>query len=223
MVEDKNEIMRDGNINYRHVEGSKVIYKPWLGDLFSFMYDSIMEKSVFPKKFEASIKKHSDFLSKEYSGIHNSRVLELGTGSGNISELLPPDNEYAGIDISPGLLKKAYLNLINAGFSSPELFICSAINLPFQEDYFDFCLCNLSLNFFPHVPTAVKEVKKTLKPGGTFICSVPVPERNRKGSIIRGELHSEKELEEILSVNGFEFTSYGFTNGALLYFRAIKS
>jgi hypothetical protein len=26
-------------------------FKPWLGDAFSFLYDFIMENSIFPKKF----------------------------------------------------------------------------------------------------------------------------------------------------------------------------
>jgi len=45
---------------------------------------------------------------KEFENIHNTDIIELATGSGTISEFLPNDNNYFGIDISNGLLKKAY-------------------------------------------------------------------------------------------------------------------
>jgi hypothetical protein len=62
--------------------------------------------------------------------------------------------------------------------------------------------------------------KRVAAPGAIFICSVPVPERNRLQSTIRGTLYSEKELEVICQENGFIFESIPAENGALLYFRA---
>jgi hypothetical protein len=47
------EIKKIKGINYIYHNGKKIRYKPWLGDLLSFLYDPIMEKSVFPKKFES--------------------------------------------------------------------------------------------------------------------------------------------------------------------------
>lgn len=66
------DIVKKNGIYYLYKNGKKIKDKPWLGDLFSFLYDSIMAKSVFPKKFDASIKEHTQFLKKEYSGVHNS-------------------------------------------------------------------------------------------------------------------------------------------------------
>ena len=37
-------------------------YTPWLGDVFSIFYDSIMRRSVFPGKFGADIQKHYRIL-----------------------------------------------------------------------------------------------------------------------------------------------------------------
>jgi len=181
-----------------------------------------MEKSVFPKKFASSLEEHNKFMINELKEIHNKSVLELGTGSGNLSQLFPNDNEYVGVDISEGLLKIAYKKFRNADFKNFELFLCRAEDLPFQDKYFDVCLCNLSLNFFSDIEKVVKEINRTLKDGGFFICSVPVPERNKKKSIIRGTLYSENELKTILENNGFNYSSYNFVNGALLYFKAIK-
>jgi hypothetical protein len=64
-------------------------------------------------------------------------------------------------------------------------------------------------------------VKRVLKDNGIFICSVPVPEKNKKQSVIRGNLLTENEIKELFERNGFEYTSYEFINGALLYFKGI--
>jgi len=216
------EIVKRNGINYLHMNGRKIKHKPWLGDLFSFLYDSIMSKSIFPKKLDASIEKHTLFLKNEFSSVHNSNVLELATGSGNLSEILPCDNSYTGIDISEGLLRIAYKKFTKAGFKNPKLFVCSAEELPFQDMLYDICICNISLNFFSDLDSVIKEVKRVLKNQGIFICSVPVPERNKKQSVIRGELYPENELKKLFEMKGFRFTPYEFMNGALLYFKVIS-
>ena len=222
MVMIKNEIVtvEKQGINYLIKNGSKEKFKPWLGDIFSFLYDSIMSKSVFPKKLEASIEKHTLFLKNEYVNIHNCNVLELGTGSGNLTQILPRDNRYTGIDISRGLLRIAYKKFKKAGFKNPKLFLCSSEELPFEDMFYNICICNLSLNFFGDLDNVVKEIKRVLKKQGVFICSVPLSERKQNKDIIRGKLYSENELKEIFEKNGFLFTPLDFNNGALFYFKA---
>jgi len=222
MLKEGIEVRIEKGINYIYSNGERIKYTHWLGDLFSFLYDSIMKKSVFPKKFEASIGIHNNFLKDELKDFHNKNIIELATGSGNLSDFLPPDNNYSGIDISNGLLKIAYRKFFEKGFNDFKLFLCSANDLPFQDNYFDVCICNLSLNFFNDIKKIIEEIKRVLKNNGLFICSVPVPERNKKKSVIRGNLYSEKELKGIFENKDFIFYSYDSRNGALLYFKAIK-
>ncbi len=82
-------------------------------------------------------------------------------------------------------------------------------------------ICNLSLNFFGDLNRVIEEIKRVLRNRGAFICSIPVPERNLKGSTIHGKLFSENQLKELFAMNGFRFTAYNLKNGALLYFRAV--
>jgi protein-L-isoaspartate O-methyltransferase len=56
-----------------------------------------------------------------------------------------------------------------------------------------------------------------------YECSTPVPERNKRDSIIRGTLHSQSELKQSLEDRGFIFEPHPTENGAVLYFRARKS
>ncbi len=71
-------------------------FKPWIGDSFSFLYDLIMRRSVFPKKLGADMSKHYEILSQEVNDIHGKRVLELATGSGSATNFLRTDNQYNG-------------------------------------------------------------------------------------------------------------------------------
>ena len=75
--------------------------------------------------------KHYKILSNELKGVHEKRVLELSTGSGGAVTFLSNDNQYAGADISPGLLRKAVKNFRNAGFKNAEFYVTSADDLPF--------------------------------------------------------------------------------------------
>jgi len=219
MTGNHQEIIEYKGIFYLQENGKKVKFKPWLGDLFSFLYDPIMEKSIFPKKFQASMETHIQFLQNQYSDFHDKSVLELAVGSGSTSELLPADNSYTGIDISEGLLKKARKKFLEAGFQNFQLYLCGAEEIPLKENIFEVCICNLSLNFFPDLGKVIQEMKRLLKQQGVFICSVPVPERNHKKSVIRGNLYTEKELKELLEKYSFQYKSFEIQNGALLYFQ----
>lgn len=181
------QILRKQNLSHVMKRGNQVkCFKPWLGDAFSFLYDSIMSRSIFPKKFGADMEKHYELLSQELEGVHDKSVLELATGSGSAVHFLANDNRYTGSDISPGLLKRAVKKFNTAGFKEAEFYVTSADDLPFSDEQFDVCLCIASFNFFDHHEQVVKEINRVLHPGGTFLCSVPVPERNIKNSTIRG-------------------------------------
>jgi ubiquinone/menaquinone biosynthesis C-methylase UbiE len=202
-------------------ENSVKLFKPWLGDCFSFLYDFIMKSSIFPKKFAADMSKHYEILSQELQGVHGKRVLELAAGSGSAVNFLENDNQYTGTDISPGLLRKAVKHFKIAGFEEARFYVLSADDLPFDANIFDICLCILSLNFFNDIKKVFQEIKRVLVPRGIFVCVVPVPERNSLQSKIRGTMYSEDELGKICQEHGFEFESMPDMNGTLLYFRAI--
>jgi ubiquinone/menaquinone biosynthesis C-methylase UbiE len=154
-------------------------------------------------------------------GIRQSNILEIATGSGSAAYFLKRDNNYVGVDISPGLLRRAYSRLRKSGFETVELFVGSADDLPFPDQQFDFAICHLSLNFFNDLEQFIKELKRVLKQRAVFYCSVPIPERKPAESTIHGNLRSENELKSIFESSGFKFTSQPHMNGALLYFSAV--
>lgn len=196
-------------------------FKPWLGDSFSFLYDRIMEYSIFPKKFTGSISKHFDILKNELQYIHNKNIIEVATGSGDSAQYLNINNRYIGTDISSGLLKIASKRFETIGFKEAEFYITDACELPFEENHFDLALCNLSLNFFEDIEIFIAELKRILTSNGVFYCSIPVKNRLKKGTKIRGNIYFEDELKSFFISNKFVFTVLGYQNGAVLYFKAI--
>ena len=134
---------------------------------------------------------------------------------------MPNDNHYTGTDISPGLLKKALNNFSNAGFKKANFYVTNANDLPFDDNLFDIVLCILFLNFFDDINNVFQEVKRVAAPAAVLICSVPVPERKKVQSTIRGNLYSEEELERMCRETGLVYEAIPSENGALLYFRAI--
>ena len=93
MLKNGIKVINKKGLNYIVEEGGRVLkFKPWLGDAFSFLYDFIMEKSIFPKKFGGDLKQHYEILRKELQGVHGKRILELATGSGSAVNFLANDN-----------------------------------------------------------------------------------------------------------------------------------
>lgn len=220
LLKDINVIQKD-SLYYFVQDGKKNKRKPWLGDLFSPLYDRIMEKNVYPKKLNADRREHLKILQHELGPIRHGCILELGTGTGDAVPFLSSENEYTGIDVSPGLLKQAHRRLLAAGFTNFELYVTSAAFLPFQDEQFDACLCFLSLNFFPDVERLIQDLKRLLVPKGVFLCCVPVPERHETKATIHGTLYSEKDLKAKFAKYGFQFQSLPYKNGSLLYFKAL--
>ncbi|MEE4176959.1 MAG: class I SAM-dependent methyltransferase [Bacteroides sp.] len=215
------KVVRKNDLYYELDSNNRVrIRKPWLGDIFSAFYDRIMERNIFPKKFNGSIHKHFELLKNEFNTIHGRQIIEFATGSGNAVEFLNNDNVYTGIDVSAGLLRIARKKLILSGFKEPEFYVSDASDTPFAEDCFDMAICNLSLNFFRDIDAFISELQRVLKPGGTFYCSTPIPEKKKPGVKIRGTLFSAEELENKFQRQGFDFQKLPYENGSLLYFIA---
>ena len=224
MLKEIVEVIHRKGINYiREGNVIKGYQRWWLGDIFNSVYDLLMEKTVFPKKFSGDISFHYQILKEELKDVHQKSVLELATGSGNAVYFLNNDNHYIGTDISPGLLKRAARRFRKYDFKDSEFYLVSADDLPFCEKVFDVCTCHLSFNFFPDLKKVIKEISRVIKNDGLFLGSVPVPERKYTQTIIRGHLYTESEIKNFFEKEGWQFYTLPAENGCLLYFKAIKS
>jgi SAM-dependent methyltransferase len=221
MIKDSVKITRKNGINFLLDNNNRQIKnKPWLGDLFSFLYDRIMEKSVFPKKFNASFEEHYKILGEIFENVSDKVIIEFAAGSGDAVRFLNRGNIYAGVDISSGLLRLAKKKFDQYGFKIFELYSADACETPFQSNTFDIAICNLSLNFFHNVDNFISELQRILKQNGILYCSVPIPERKKSKATIHGRLYKLDDLKKMFENKNFSFAPLPYENGALLYFKA---
>jgi len=213
-------ILKKGLIYQLDEKGRIKRQKPWLGDLFAFVYDSAMANNVFPKKFGASMEKHYEILRSLFRGVTDKAIVELAAGNGDAVRFLEKENRYTGVDISAGLLRQAGKKCEAFGFRECTLYVADAASTPLADQSFDIAICNLSMNFFADCEAFIREVRRILKGNGVFYASVPVPERKTTKSVIHGTLFTEAELKEKFTRHHFTFEPLPHHNGALLYFTA---
>jgi glycosyltransferase involved in cell wall biosynthesis/SAM-dependent methyltransferase len=99
-------------------------------------------------------------------------VLDLGSGEGYGADILAAvAQETTGVDVSPETVEWA-----NQKYKRSNLkFICgSATNVPIPgESIFDLVVCFEMIEHIADQEALLREVKRLLKPGGTFILSTP--------------------------------------------------
>lgn len=100
-----------------------------------------------------------------------ARVLEIGLGFGTLGALIASRGaEYHGVDIAenPVLLMRERLRM--AGNGDPARVIQgSALDLPYDDETFDYVYSIGCLHHTGDIPLAVTQVHRVLKPGGKAI------------------------------------------------------
>ena len=101
-------------------------------------------------------------------------VLELGCGNGALwtenRSQIPEQIQITLSDISEGMLRDARRNI---GLKDPRFsFLCfDCHQMPLPDRSFDLVIANHLLFYCENIPQVCEEVRRILKPGGTFLCS----------------------------------------------------
>jgi tRNA (uracil-5-)-methyltransferase TRM9 len=135
---------------------------------------SILEKTkenynLIAKEFSATRKEIWEELKFLFEDLkEREKVLDLGCGNGRWYKIFKEKKvDYFGIDNSEKLIEIAKEN-----FPEAKFFVGDALNLPFQDDFFDKVY---SIALLHHIPSedfrirVLKEAKRVLKPGGILI------------------------------------------------------
>ncbi len=97
-------------------------------------------------------------------------LLDLGTGTGRMLELLHPLYSRAvGIDASPSMLAVARANLDRAGIANVQVRLGDIYNLPLGRDSFDVVTVHQVLHFLDDPERALAEAARVLRPGGRLL------------------------------------------------------
>ncbi len=102
------------------------------------------------------------------AGEAHGRVLEIGAGTGANFGYYPPDAQVLATEPDPFMLERARKKLAGLASTNIELRQASADNLPFDDTSFDHIVSTLVLCSVPDQTNALVELRRVLKPGGTF-------------------------------------------------------
>src|SRR5260370_13325679 len=98
------------------------------------------------------------------------RLLDIGTGTGRLLEVLAPRVERAvGIDQSREMLALARANLARAGIDNAEIRQADRYALPFEADSFDVVTIHHVLHYADDPAAALAEAARVVRPGGVVL------------------------------------------------------
>jgi SAM-dependent methyltransferase len=119
-----------------------------------------------------------------------------GTGEPGLSVAkLAPNGRVVLTDLVPEMLDIAERRARAQGISNVETKVCSADDLPFDDDAFDSVSVRFGYMFFPDLAKATAEFARVLKPGGRLCASVWIrPDANPWTSIAMQAIATEVEL-----------------------------
>ena len=144
-------------------------------------------------------------VSKMVAPHLKGRILNVGIGSGPLTEKLRKSGEVVGVDVSLGLLKKAKKR-------GAEPILADAENLPFKAESFDSAVCMGTLGHLENPEKALREMHRTLKPNAPIVVTVAKDFYAAELSSERMEAmggppftrYSEEEIKELVEKSGFE-------------------
>jgi len=152
-------------------------------------------------------------------------VLEIACGTGVVTRALatalPDPCSIVATDLNEAMVAKARLVGTDRSVTWRQ---ADVMSLPFPEASFDVAVCQFSVMFFPDRVAAYREIRRVLRPGGTFLFSVwNGIEENEFADVVTtavGTLHpadpprflartphghgSAREIEADLAAAGFE-------------------
>ena len=120
-----------------------------------------------------------------------ARVLDVGCGTGNVTEAVMYSTlahlavDVAGVDCSPGMIREARRKMPNNSF---EVMDAAKLNEAFEEGSFDAAVTCYTLRNFPDFETALENMVRVVKPGGTIAIVDAFPPRGAFGWLLRAWL-----------------------------------
>lgn len=102
-------------------------------------------------------------------------ILDLGCGNArDIREFLNCACHSVGVDISPGMLLDGQRRIAaHSGPGTADLLTGDALILPFASNTFDKVVSSEVIEHIPSWQTALTEMVRVLKPGGTLVITTP--------------------------------------------------
>jgi ubiquinone/menaquinone biosynthesis C-methylase UbiE len=143
------------------------------------------------------------------------RVVDVGCGTGNLLPFLSASGArmqgYAGLDLSPGMLRVAMEKAREVDVRA-RFFVGDAEKLPLRDASFDTAISASVLHYWGDAGAGLAEVRRVLRPGGRLLLvdwlRDPLPMRLLNGwmritRVRYRRMYSRAELGDALAAAGF--------------------
>ena len=120
------------------------------------------------EKYSRNKQGFPSWIVSQYKLEPGMTALELGCGTGSMwrGATLPQGCRLTLTDLSPGMLEEARRN--TAHLPGTDFAQVDAQDIPFPDGSFDAVIANMMLYHVPDISTALREIRRVLKPGGTL-------------------------------------------------------
>jgi SAM-dependent methyltransferase len=154
-----------------------------------------------------------------FNSMRSGTSLDVGCGGGRylMRFLVPRSASVVGVEYDDSHVRLARFRVIRARLAGRvNIYRASAEELPLEDRSVDFVLCTQVLEHLPNPERGVREIARTLRPGGRAILSIPIP----PDPILNPEhLHQDflpDKLDQLIVANGLtilqkEYAMYAVT------------
>ncbi len=119
-------------------------------------------------------KKWRDDTMKRMNVQAGKKALDVCCGTADwtitLAEKIGPTGEVIGLDFSKNMLKVGEEKVKNLNLNQVELIHGNAMELPFEDNTFDYVTIGFGLRNVPDYLQVLKEMNRVLKPGGIGVC-----------------------------------------------------
>jgi len=111
---------------------------------------------------------------KKMSVKQGDKALDVCCGTADwtiaLAEAVGEEGKVCGLDFSKNMLKVGEEKVEKQGLTNVELIHGNAMELPYEDNSFDYVTIGFGLRNVPDYLTVLKEMNRVLKPGGMAVC-----------------------------------------------------
>lgn len=104
----------------------------------------------------------------------HSTALDVCCGTADwtiaLANSVGPEGKVIGLDFSENMLKIGHKKVKELGLKQVELIHGNAMELPFEDNTFDYVTIGFGLRNVPDYMQVLREINRVLKPGGMAVC-----------------------------------------------------